>query len=558
MIEAEQLHARILARLDMTRDMEDEELTELIYEVLQEVSQEEYLPLDQKTMLGKELFNAFRKLDLLQEFLEDDDITEIMINGTQNIFIEKAGRISQSDKRFLSADKLEDVIQQIVAGSNRLVNEASPIVDARLADGSRVNVVLPPVALNGPIVTIRKFAKEVITMNKLMEWQSINSEVSGFLASLVAAGYNIFISGGTGSGKTTFLNALSQYIPKNERIITIEDNAELQIQNIKNLVRLEARNANVEGTGEVTIRDLIKSALRMRPDRIIVGEVRSAEAIDMLQALNTGHDGSLSTGHANSPKDMISRLETMVLMGMDLPLPAIERQIASGLKTAGMIGITAWLYYRRVWAAIFLILPGIWLYREFLEEESKKKEQEFQKQFREMIQTLSSALNTGYSVENAFYETQKELKIQYPEEARISRELLLITRKLRMHIPVEQVLEEFAERVPSEDVKSFVTVFVTAKKSGGDMIGIIRNTTSQIGDKIEVKREIDTLLAAKKYEFQIMSMVPYGIIAYMSLSFSDFMEELYGNVTGIGVMTLCLGIYVGAYYLGVRLLRIDV
>ncbi len=323
MIEAEQLHARILARLDMTRDMEDEELTELIYEVLQEVSQEEYLPLDQKTMLGKELFNAFRKLDLLQEFLEDDDITEIMINGTQNIFIEKAGRISQSDKRFLSADKLEDVIQQIVAGSNRLVNEASPIVDARLADGSRVNVVLPPVALNGPIVTIRKFAKEVITMNKLMEWQSINSEVSGFLASLVAAGYNIFISGGTGSGKTTFLNALSQYIPKNERIITIEDNAELQIQNIKNLVRLEARNANVEGTGEVTIRDLIKSALRMRPDRIIVGEVRSAEAIDMLQALNTGHDGSL---------------ETMVLMGMDLPLPAIERQIASGLDIIVHLG----------------------------------------------------------------------------------------------------------------------------------------------------------------------------------------------------------------------------
>ncbi len=338
MIEAEQLHARILARLDMTRDMEDEELTELIYEVLQEVSQEEYLPLDQKTMLGKELFNAFRKLDLLQEFLEDDDITEIMINGTQNIFIEKAGRISQSDKRFLSADKLEDVIQQIVAGSNRLVNEASPIVDARLADGSRVNVVLPPVALNGPIVTIRKFAKEVITMNKLMEWQSINSEVSGFLASLVAAGYNIFISGGTGSGKTTFLNALSQYIPKNERIITIEDNAELQIQNIKNLVRLEARNANVEGTGEVTIRDLLNSALRMRPDRIIVGEVRSAEAIDMLQALNTGHDGSLSTGHANSPKDMISRLETMVLMGMDLPLPAIERQIASGLDIIVHLG----------------------------------------------------------------------------------------------------------------------------------------------------------------------------------------------------------------------------
>ena len=338
MIEAEQLHARILSRLDMTRDMEDEELTELIYEVLQEASQEEYLPLDQKTMLGKELFNAFRKLDLLQEFLEDEQITEIMINGTQNIFIEKAGRIIQSDKRFLSRDKLEDVIQQIVAGSNRLVNEASPIADARLADGSRVNVVLPPVALNGPIVTIRKFAKEAITMKKLMEWQSINSEVSGFLALLVAAGYNIFISGGTGSGKTTFLNALSQYIPKNERIITIEDNAELQIQNVKNLVRLEARNANVEGTGEINIRDLIRTALRMRPERIIVGEVRGEEALDMLQAFNTGHDGSISTGHANSPDDMMSRLSTMVLMGIKLPLEAVMRQIASGIDILVHLG----------------------------------------------------------------------------------------------------------------------------------------------------------------------------------------------------------------------------
>ena len=230
----------------------------------------------------------------------------------------------------------------------------------------------------------------------------------------------------------------------------------------------------------------------------------------------------------------------------------------AGGKAAALIGITAWLYYRKIWAVPALIPLGLWLYREFLKEEEKKKEQEFQKQFREMIQSLSAALNTGYSVENAFYETQKELKILYPPEARISKELLVITRKLRMHIPVEQVLEEFAEQVLSEDVKSFVTVFVTAKKSGGDMIGIIRNTANQIGDKIEVKREIDTMLAAKKYEFQIMSMVPYGIIAYMSLSFSDFMEELYGNVTGIGVMTLCLGIYVGAYYLGVRLLRIDV
>ena len=338
MIQAEQLHARILEEMDMTREMEDEELTQLIYRVLQEVSAQEYLSLAEKTFLGRELFNAFRKLNILQEFLEDEDITEIMINGTQNIFFEKDGRIYQSDKRFVSREKLEDVVQQIAEGSNRLVNEASPIVDARLLDGSRVNIVLPPIAIDGPIVTIRKFSKEAITMKQLIAWESISREVSAFLATLVAAGYNIFISGGTGSGKTTFLNALSQSIPKTERIITIEDNAELQIQDVPNLVRLEARNANVEGSGAVTIRDLIKSALRMRPDRLIVGEVRSAEAIDMLQAMNTGHDGSLSTGHANSPKDMLSRLETMVLMGMELPLPAIQRQIASGVDVIVHLG----------------------------------------------------------------------------------------------------------------------------------------------------------------------------------------------------------------------------
>ena len=338
MIGSEQLHARILERMDMTREIEDEELTQLIYHVLKEASEEEYLSLDEKTILGRELFNAFRKLDLLQEFLEDETITEIMINGTQNIFYERNGRILQSGKRFLSKDKLEDVVQQIAAGSNRLVNEASPIVDARLQDGSRVNVVLDPIALDGPIVTIRKFSKEAITMEQLISWNSVSEEVLEFLAGLVAAGYNIFISGGTGSGKTTFLNALSQYIPKTERIITIEDNAELKIQDVPNLVRLEARNANVEGTGAVTIRDLIRSALRMRPDRIVVGEVRGEEAIDMLQALNTGHDGSLSTGHANSPQDMLSRLETMVLMGMELPLPAIQRQIASGIDLIVHLG----------------------------------------------------------------------------------------------------------------------------------------------------------------------------------------------------------------------------
>ncbi len=338
MIEAEQLHARILEELDLTREVEDEELTKIIHQVLKEAGEREYISLGEKTALGKELFNAFRKLDLLQEFLEDDEITEIMINGTQNIFYEKEGKLYQSEKRFLSKEKLEDVIQQIVAGSNRLVNEASPIVDARLSDGSRVNVILAPVALNGPIVTIRKFPREAVTMQQLIMWNSISKEVADMLAVYVAAGYNIFISGGTGSGKTTFLNALSQFIPKDERIITIEDNAELKILGVANLVSLEARNANAEGTGEVTIRDLIKSALRMRPTRIIVGEVRSAEAIDMLQALNTGHDGSLSTGHANSPNDMLSRLETMVLMGMEIPLPAIRRQIASGIDLIVHLG----------------------------------------------------------------------------------------------------------------------------------------------------------------------------------------------------------------------------
>ena len=254
--------------MDLSKEVEDEELTRIIYQVLREAGMQEYIPLNTRTALGKELFNAFRKLDLLQEFLEDEDITEIMINGTQSIFYERGGCLYQSDKRFVSRDKLEDVIQQIVAGSNRLVNEASPIVDARLKDGSRVNVVLAPVALNGPIVTIRKFPRESVTMEQLISWGSVSKEAVDFLSMLVAAGYNIFISGGTGSGKTTFLNALSQYIPKDERIITIEDNAELRIQDVPNLVSLEARNANIEGAGAVTIRDLIKSALRMGPEGI--------------------------------------------------------------------------------------------------------------------------------------------------------------------------------------------------------------------------------------------------------------------------------------------------
>lgn len=318
--------------MDLSRDIGDEELIELIHDVLQEEVQENYIPLQEQIALSRQLYHSFRKLDILQELIEDDSITEIMINGTEDIFLERNGSVFKSEKRFLSQSKLEDVIQQIVAGTNRYVNELSPIVDARLEDGSRVNVVLKPVALNGPIMTIRKFPKEKVTIEQLIEWNSISEEAAAFLEMLVRAKYNIFVSGGTGAGKTTFLNALSDFVPKEERIITIEDNAELQIKGVENLVRLEARNANLEGEGAVTIRDLIKSALRMRPDRIIVGEVRGEETVDMISsAMLNGHSGSMSTGHANNPADMLHRLETMMMMGIALPLTAIQRQIASAL-----------------------------------------------------------------------------------------------------------------------------------------------------------------------------------------------------------------------------------
>ena len=332
------LRERVLSEMDLSREYEDEEVLELIDKVIIAYGRESYLSLSAREVIRREIFHTIRKLDVLQELVEDPDVTEIMVNGTACIFVERDGKITKWERNFASRQKLEDVVQQIVAKSNRMVNETNPIADARLENGARVHVVLPPVAVNGPILTIRRFPDKAITMSELIQWGSITKEAAGFLKNLVAAGYNIFISGGTGSGKTTFLNALSGYIPADERLIIIEDNAELQIQGVENLVRLEARNANVEGIHEITIRDLIRAALRMRPDRIIVGEVRGAETLDMLQAMNTGHDGSLSTGHANSPKDMFSRLETMVMMGMNLPLPAIRRQIASGIDILVHLG----------------------------------------------------------------------------------------------------------------------------------------------------------------------------------------------------------------------------
>ena len=284
-----------------------------------------------KLTLRQELFNAIRRLDLLQELIDDKTVTEIMVNGADAIFYERDGRIYTWDRHFESREKLEDVIQQIVSRSNRQVNESIPIVDARLKDGSRVNVVLDPVALNGPILTIRKFPEEAITMENLIRWESISQEAAEYLKVLVKAGYNIFISGATSTGKTTFLNVLADYIPKTERVITIEDSAELQIHGIENLVRMEVRQADGDGVSNVTLRDLIRTSLRMRPDRIIVGEVRGEEALDMIQSMNTGHDGSLSTGHANSPQDMLSRLETMALFASDIPIQAIRKQIASSI-----------------------------------------------------------------------------------------------------------------------------------------------------------------------------------------------------------------------------------
>ena len=327
------IHDAILRGIDFSRSVEDGEVLGLIDEEIVRAKREQDLPLQDMKRMRQELFNAIRRLDVLQELVEDPSVTEIMINGPDCIFIERAGKITRTDRSFVSREKLEDVIQQIVSACNRVVNESSPIVDARLANGDRVNVVLPPVALNGPIVTIRRFPEKPIRMEDLLAFGSLSEEIASFLDCVVRAGYNIFISGGTGSGKTTFLNALSEYIPASERVITIEDSAELQIRHIENIVRLEARNANVEGCRPISIRDLIRSALRMRPDRVIVGEVRGSEA-----AMNTGHDGSLSTGHANSAPDMLSRLETMILMGMDLPLPAIRGQLASAIDLIVHLG----------------------------------------------------------------------------------------------------------------------------------------------------------------------------------------------------------------------------
>ena len=338
-IEIQELREQILSEIDLSRDVKDEEIEELIRRHCGRYAKTHMLSLRAREELEQFLFHALRKLDVLQELLDDDEITEIMVNGAEHIFYEKKGRLYEYEKSFTSKEKLEDIIQQIAGSNNRMINLSNPIVDTRLPDGSRVNIVLAPISIEGPAISIRKFPKRPYEMRDLVQMGALSEEVAEFLEKLVWARYNIFVSGGTGSGKTTFLNALSQFIPKEERIITIEDSAELQLIEKPNLVRLETRNANVEGVSPIEIRDLIRAALRMRPSMIVVGECRGGEALDVLQAMNTGHDGSLSTGHANSSRDMIARLETMVLMGgVELPVSAIRSQIASGIDVFVHLG----------------------------------------------------------------------------------------------------------------------------------------------------------------------------------------------------------------------------
>jgi len=326
-----EIQRNVLAQMDFSEETTDEQVLELIEEQAGQYLSAQYVGLRERDLIEKSVFHALRRLDVIQELIDNPDVTEIMVNGPNRIFYEKDGQIMRLEKQFLSEEKLSDVIQKIVGVHNRVVNLSNPIVDTRLPDGSRVNIVLSPISLDGSAITIRKFPRYPMTMERLLKLNSISKEAADFLAELVRCGYSIVVAGGTGSGKTTFLNALSSFIPKTERVITIEDSAELQLVGIDNLVRLETRNANIEQVSEIAIRDLIRTALRMRPDRIIVGECRGGEAFDMLQAMNTGHDGSLSTGHANSCRDMLSRLEMMVRMGMDLPLEAIRAQIASGV-----------------------------------------------------------------------------------------------------------------------------------------------------------------------------------------------------------------------------------
>ena len=632
------LRKHVYERLDIGRDVADSELYEVIDACIYDESRNNVISIRQKEELKQRLYNSIKKLDILQELLEDDSITEIMVNGSDSIFMERNGSIERWNKKFESENKLSDVAQRIAAMSNHMVNEASPIADTRLEDGSRVSIVLPPVAINGPIITIRKFFNKPITIDRLIELESITPEAAQFLEKLVKSKYNIFISGGTGSGKTTFLNVLSDYVPDDERVITIEDSAELQLHNINNIVRLEARVANSEGTNAVSIRDLIKASLRMRPDRIVVGEVRGPEAIDMLQAMNTGHDGSLSTGHANSPKDMLTRLETMVLMGMDMPVSAIRAQISSAidiivhlarlrdksrkvvqiaevgdcingeivltplfkfvensqdkhgkvigtlvrqitclterrsLKLQGLVngneryileGIiivlaAAYIFYENVLMS-FILSPYVYIhYRQRIKERIVHDKKNFKKKFKDGIIAVSFALNVGYSIENAFGQAVDELALMYGDDSDIVVKFKLIVIRLGQNENLEDILDDFAEESKVEDIMYFAEIFRYAKRSGGDLMAVIKNTAQIIQQKEEVMSEVDTIISGKKMEQRVMSLIPAVIVIYLKVTAKEFIQPLYGNIAGIIIMTVCLAVYVVSDMWAKRIVNIEV
>ena len=637
-----------MERLDISREIPDGEILAIIDEAICEQAKSQVLSLESRRKLRMEVFYSLRRLDILQELIDDEEITEIMVNGRGKIFYEKHGRILQWDKCFQSREKLEDVIQQIVGTNNRVVNEYSPIVDARLADGSRVNIVLEPIAIDGSCISIRKFPKEPITMEKMIGFGSVSRELVEFLQRLVTARYNIFISGGTGSGKTTFLNALSSFIPADERIVTIEDSAELQIRNIPNLVRLETRNDNMETGNGITIRDLIKTALRMRPDRIIVGEIRGAEALDMLQAMNTGHDGSLSTGHANSCRDMLKRIETMVLMGMELPLTAVQAQIAAGIdilvhlgrmrdrsrkvldvmeitgyedheiclnplyrfretgkgregdrmlgaggrackqgkaaagrntkemkdyrkyrvtgkdiaiclvQAAGLSAAVGWLFYRSIWGifSVIIVLPFVLV--SYRRRAVKKQQLMLREQFKECIRVVTASLYSGYSVENAFREAEKELVHLLGERADMCQELRVINQQIRLNMPEESLLRDLAERSGVEEISGFGQVFGYAKRNGSDFVRILKDTTLRISEKAGLEQELQIMVASRQLEQKIMNVIPLGILFFVQLSSPGFLDIMYAGALGRTIMSICLVVYGVAYLISGRIVDIRI
>lgn len=628
----EKLKAKIISDIDMSAEIMDEDIGRVIDKCILEESENTYIPLKEKVQLRIELFNSLRRLDVLTELLEDDEITEIMVNGPDNIYIEKSGHLIKTDKSFESEERLRSVVQQIVAGCNRRINESSPIVDARLKDGSRVNIVQNPVSLCGPVITIRRFPDKPVDMERLIELESLDKNVAFLLQILVESGFNIFISGGTGSGKTTFLNALSNYIPKEERIITIEDSAELQIQGVSNLVRLEAKNANLEGENAVTIRDLIKTSLRMRPDRIIVGEVRDAAAIDMLAAMGTGHDGSLSTGHANSAADMISRLETMVLMGMDIPIAAVRGQIASAVDIIihlgrlrdgtrrvlsieevngmtegnvklnslfefvetgeengrlkgvlkkmndiinvskleslkctgrhtvrykpyipgtgwyvftflylGVIGIICgFLFYDALWGTVFTIPYLAYIYRKLKKDFVAGRKRQLKEEFKNVISGVSGSLQAGYSIENAFLYALSEIKSDETAGKLLEEDLRLLINGMQCGKGLERGLKELGDKSNIEEIKELAYLVKTAGIYGGNLIRLMGQCTRSMTEKSITELEIHTMIASKRLEGKIMSVIPFFIMLYLRLTGVSYIDVLYKTVWGHVFMTICL------------------